>query len=116
MREREDEAVRGAVRLQESVGLDVISDGEIRRLNFQDSFGAAVEGFDANRSTIKSNERRVEGAAPGPALGNPGDARHRHRGVASPAGQGAAQARAQRAARGIRVRRQGREDAGQGRR
>ena len=65
MREREDEAVRGAVRLQESVGLDVISDGEMRRLNFQDSFGAAVEGFDANRSTIKSNERRVEGAAPG---------------------------------------------------
>jgi 5-methyltetrahydropteroyltriglutamate--homocysteine methyltransferase len=61
----EDEAVRGAVRLQESVGLDVISDGEVRRLNFQDSFGAAVEGFDANRSTIKSNERRVEGAAPG---------------------------------------------------
>src|SRR5687768_281797 len=65
MRERENEAVRGAVRLQESVGLDVISDGEIRRLNFQDSFGAAVEGFDANPSTIKSNERRVEGAAPG---------------------------------------------------
>jgi 5-methyltetrahydropteroyltriglutamate--homocysteine methyltransferase len=65
LRERENEAVRGAVRLQESVGLDVISDGEIRRLNFQDSFGAAVEGFDANRSTIRSNERRVEGAAPG---------------------------------------------------
>lgn len=65
MRAIEDEAVRGAVQLQESVGLDVISDGEMRRLNFQDSFGAAVEGFDANRSTIKSNERRVEGAAPG---------------------------------------------------
>ena len=57
--------MRGAVRLQEGVGLDVITDGEMRRLNFQDSFGAAVEGFDANRSTIKSNERRVEGAAPG---------------------------------------------------
>jgi methionine synthase II (cobalamin-independent) len=65
IRAKEDEAVRGAVRLQESVGLDVITDGEVRRLNFQDSFGAAVEGFDANRSTIKSNERRVEGAAPG---------------------------------------------------
>jgi 5-methyltetrahydropteroyltriglutamate--homocysteine methyltransferase len=65
MRERENEAVRGCVQLQESVGLDVITDGEVRRLNFQDSFGAAVEGFDANRSTIKSNERRVEGAEPG---------------------------------------------------
>jgi 5-methyltetrahydropteroyltriglutamate--homocysteine methyltransferase len=65
LRAIEDEAVRGAVRLQEGVGLDVITDGEMRRLNFQDSFGAAVEGFDATRSTIKSNERRVAGAAPG---------------------------------------------------
>ena len=61
----EDEAVRAAVRLQESVGLDVVTDGEMRRLNFQDSFGAAVEGFDAERSTIQSNERRVAGATPG---------------------------------------------------
>ena len=64
MRVIEDEAVRAAVRLQESVGLDVITDGEMRRLNFQDSFGAAVEGYDANRSTLKIYEKRVEGAAP----------------------------------------------------
>src|SRR6202047_928281 len=61
----EDRAVREAVRLQESSGLDVVSDGEMRRLNFQDSFGASVEGYDANRSTLKVYERRVEGAAPG---------------------------------------------------
>src|SRR5258707_11459657 len=61
----EDAAVRGAVRLQESVGLDVVTDGEMRRLNFQDSFGASVEGYDANRSTLKVYEKRVEGAAPG---------------------------------------------------
>jgi 5-methyltetrahydropteroyltriglutamate--homocysteine methyltransferase len=60
----EDEAVRSAVALQEAVGLDVVSDGELRRLNFQDSFGAAVEGFDAARSTLKVYERRVEGSAP----------------------------------------------------
>src|SRR5262249_40365636 len=60
----EDAAVEGAVRLQESVGLDVISDGEMRRLNFQDSFGAAVEGYDAKQSTLKVYERRVEGSAP----------------------------------------------------
>jgi 5-methyltetrahydropteroyltriglutamate--homocysteine methyltransferase len=65
LRTVEDEAVRDAVHLQESVGLDVITDGEMRRLNFQDSFGAAVEGFDAARSTVRSNERRVEGSAPG---------------------------------------------------
>jgi 5-methyltetrahydropteroyltriglutamate--homocysteine methyltransferase len=61
----EDEAVREALRLQEQAGLDVVSDGELRRLNFQDSFGASVEGYEANRSTLKVYERRVEGAAPG---------------------------------------------------
>ena len=61
----EDQAVRDAVRLQEDAGLDVVTDGEMRRLNFQDSFGASVEGYDANRSTVKVYERRVEGAAPG---------------------------------------------------
>jgi 5-methyltetrahydropteroyltriglutamate--homocysteine methyltransferase len=61
LRKAEDEAVRGAVALQESVGLDVISDGEMRRLNFQDSFGAAVEGFDAGPSTVHGYSKRVEG-------------------------------------------------------
>jgi methionine synthase II (cobalamin-independent) len=65
LRAIEDEAVRGAVRLQESIGLDVITDGEMRRLNFQDSFGSAVEGFDAERSTVEATERRVAGAVPG---------------------------------------------------
>jgi 5-methyltetrahydropteroyltriglutamate--homocysteine methyltransferase len=60
----EDDAVRQAVRLQESIGLDVISDGEMRRLNFQDSFGAAVEGFDASPSTLHAYVRRVEGGTP----------------------------------------------------
>jgi len=61
LRAIEDEAVRAAVRLQEDIGLDVISDGEMRRLNFQDSFGAAVEGYDASRSTLEAYARRVEG-------------------------------------------------------
>jgi 5-methyltetrahydropteroyltriglutamate--homocysteine methyltransferase len=65
LRRIEDEAVREAVRLQESAGLDVVTDGEMRRLNFQDSFGASVEGYDATPSTLKVYERRVEGAAPG---------------------------------------------------
>ena len=61
LRATEDDAVRAAVRLQESIGLDVISDGEMRRLNFQDSFGAAVEGYDAGVSTLQAYARRVEG-------------------------------------------------------
>jgi 5-methyltetrahydropteroyltriglutamate--homocysteine methyltransferase len=65
LRAFEDDAVREAVWLQESVGLDVVTDGEMRRLNFQDSFGASVEGYNASRSTLQVYERRVEGAAPG---------------------------------------------------
>ena len=60
----EDAAVVDAVRLQEAAGLEVVTDGEMRRLNFQDSFGASVEGYDAARSTLKVYERRVEGSAP----------------------------------------------------
>jgi len=79
LRAIEDDAVREAVRLQESAGLDVVSDGEMRRLNFQDSFGASVEGYAASRSTLKAYERRVEGASPGrrwdiPTLGEAGTA------------------------------------------
>src|SRR5262245_63231358 len=57
----EDDAVRGAVALQESIGLDVVSDGELRRLNFQDSFGASVEGYDAAPLSFKAHLQRVEG-------------------------------------------------------
>lgn len=49
LRQRENDAIREAVRLQEQVGLDVVTDGEFRRLNFQDSFAASVTGFDARR-------------------------------------------------------------------
>ena len=41
----EKRCVERHVRLQESVGLDVVTDGELSRLNFQDSFGLSVSGF-----------------------------------------------------------------------
>jgi 5-methyltetrahydropteroyltriglutamate--homocysteine methyltransferase len=56
----EDDAIREAVRLQEEIGLDVVTDGEFRRLNFQDSFAASVSGFDArpvNLSFMESLSR-----------------------------------------------------------
>ena len=64
LREAEDRAVREAVAVQESAGLDVVTDGEMRRLNFQDSFGASVSGFDAAKADLKFYEARVHGAAP----------------------------------------------------
>ncbi|MDH3445051.1 MAG: 5-methyltetrahydropteroyltriglutamate--homocysteine methyltransferase, partial [Deltaproteobacteria bacterium] len=39
LRRIEDEGIRDAVGLQEQIGLAVVTDGEYRRLNFQDSFG-----------------------------------------------------------------------------
>jgi methionine synthase II (cobalamin-independent) len=79
LRAVEDRAVREAVALQQDAGLDVVSDGEMRRLNFQDSFGDSVAGYDTDRSTLQAYERRVAGAAPGrrwdiPALAEPGTA------------------------------------------
>ncbi|MEA3192004.1 MAG: 5-methyltetrahydropteroyltriglutamate--homocysteine methyltransferase [Betaproteobacteria bacterium] len=59
----EDEAVRDAIRFQESLGLEVVTDGEIRRLNFQDSFGAAVSGFAASATTLRATEARVAGGS-----------------------------------------------------
>lgn len=41
----EDWAVDQAIRLQEECGLDVVTDGEMRRLSFQSQLPAAVEGF-----------------------------------------------------------------------
>jgi 5-methyltetrahydropteroyltriglutamate--homocysteine methyltransferase len=41
----EDLAVDRALRLQEEAGLEVVTDGEMRRLSFQSQLPAAVEGF-----------------------------------------------------------------------
>ncbi|MGH7321861.1 MAG: cobalamin-independent methionine synthase II family protein [Candidatus Rokuibacteriota bacterium] len=41
----EDHAVDGALALQEGAGMDVVTDGEMRRLSFQSQLPAAVEGF-----------------------------------------------------------------------
>jgi len=43
----EDRAVDEAIALQEAAGLDVVTDGEMRRLSFQSQMTEAVEGFGA---------------------------------------------------------------------
>jgi 5-methyltetrahydropteroyltriglutamate--homocysteine methyltransferase len=64
LRNIENQEIRRAVRLQEQVGLDVVTDGEYRRLNFQDSFGESVSGYDAGQASLKFYEQRVEGGKP----------------------------------------------------
>lgn len=55
----EQNCVRRHLALQERIGLDVVTDGEVSRLNFQDSFGLAVSGYDAGRETMKTQEKRA---------------------------------------------------------
>ena len=64
LRQTEDREIRRAVRFQEELGLAVVTDGEYRRLNFQDSFGESVFGYDAGKASIKFYEQRVEGSKP----------------------------------------------------
>jgi methionine synthase II (cobalamin-independent) len=60
----ERECVRRAIALQEAAGLGVVTDGELSRLNFQDSFGMAVSGYDAAPDRLHGYERRTDGAVP----------------------------------------------------
>jgi 5-methyltetrahydropteroyltriglutamate--homocysteine methyltransferase len=51
LRQVQDECIREVIARQEAHQMPVVSDGEFRRANFQDSFGQAVSGFDATPST-----------------------------------------------------------------
>jgi 5-methyltetrahydropteroyltriglutamate--homocysteine methyltransferase len=77
----QDDAIRQVILKQEAIGFPVLTDGEFRRRNFQESFGAAVSGYDlpadVKRSYIeRQNEitkeafQRAEQAfdAAGPAI------------------------------------------------
>src|SRR5689334_21182239 len=55
---------RENVALQEGIGLDVVTDGEVGRLNFQDSFGLSVSGYDTGSEGLAEHEKRAAGGAP----------------------------------------------------
>jgi 5-methyltetrahydropteroyltriglutamate--homocysteine methyltransferase len=58
------ECIRGHLALQEGAGLDVVTDGELSRLNFQDSFGLAVSGYEDAGERMQSHEARSAGGQP----------------------------------------------------
>ncbi|TMA12792.1 MAG: methionine synthase [Deltaproteobacteria bacterium] len=64
LRQVQDEAVRDLVAKQERRNLPVLTDGEFRRLNFQDSFAESVTGFLPVNRTIEFHERRAAGGKP----------------------------------------------------
>jgi len=59
--EVELQCLREHIELQESAGLDVVSDGELSRLNFQDSFGLSVSGYEAIADRFNVNQQRAAG-------------------------------------------------------
>ena len=58
------QSIQDHLRLQESLGLDVVTDGEISRLNFQDSFGLAVSGYQSAGESVRTHEQRSAGGKP----------------------------------------------------
>jgi len=71
-----DQAVRAVIARQEAIGFPILTDGELRRRNFQESFSESVSGFD-----VPAEDKSMEGvsvaplvraeqnfSAPGPAI------------------------------------------------
>jgi len=71
-----DEAIRHVIAKQEAIGFPILTDGELRRRNFQESFSESVTGFD-----VAAEDKSMEGvtlaplaraeqnfSAPGPAI------------------------------------------------
>src|ERR1700758_2295114 len=71
-----DAAIRHVIARQEAIGFPILTDGELRRRNFQESFSESVSGFD-----VPAEDKSMEGvsvapmvraeqnfSAPGPAI------------------------------------------------
>ncbi len=61
LRRIQDESVGELIAKQESHGLSIFTDGEYRRLNFQDSFVESVSGFIPKKQTLQFQESRTLG-------------------------------------------------------
>jgi 5-methyltetrahydropteroyltriglutamate--homocysteine methyltransferase len=61
LRQVQDESVKELIAKQAAQGLSILTDGEYRRLNFQDSFVESVSGFIPNRPTLQFQESRTVG-------------------------------------------------------
>ena len=74
----EDDLIREVIAEQERVGFGIVTDGEFRRRNFQDSFGAAVSGYDVpegredyQRWQQGNRSQRQERVESGPQVAGP---------------------------------------------
>ncbi len=62
LRKIEDEFIVDAIRHQKEIGLDVLTDGELRRRNFMSDFVDAVAGFDTGKAVSRSWSGQVSGS------------------------------------------------------
>ncbi len=60
LRRAQDQSIRQLVAKQESRGFPILTDGEHRRSNFQDSFGASVAGFADRTLAVRERQPTVE--------------------------------------------------------
>src|SRR6516162_9691694 len=58
-----DEAIRHVIAKQESIGFPILTDGELRRRNFQESFSESVAGFD-----VAAEDKSMEGVSETPLV------------------------------------------------
>ena len=54
LRELEDKHILRVLEKQKDLGLDILTDGELRRSNFMSDFNDAVEGFDSDSSVARA--------------------------------------------------------------
>jgi 5-methyltetrahydropteroyltriglutamate--homocysteine methyltransferase len=58
LKQAQDEAIRDVIQKQQAHGLPVVTDGEFRRHNFQESFSECVTGFDVPGNIATYYEKR----------------------------------------------------------
>ena len=82
-----DEAIRHVIAKQEAIGFPILTDGELRRRNFQESFSESVSGFE-----VPAEDKSMEGVTcsrwSAPSRISPRPARRFGHGAASSSGCG----------------------------
>src|SRR4051812_20251108 len=68
LREIEDRHIERVLRKQRDIGLDVFTDGELRRSNFMSDFTDAVEGFNFDDAVSRTWKDHQKGGGAAPAV------------------------------------------------
>jgi 5-methyltetrahydropteroyltriglutamate--homocysteine methyltransferase len=67
----QDRAVQEVIRRQEALSFPILSDGEMRRMSFRDTFATSVSGFAPSETTIQVHEERETSNQSGPGPRSP---------------------------------------------